>query len=159
MSALVWLTSENLTGWLWYPWLWSWWSSSLDADCDRDDDHDDHDHGHDYDHDDYDDHHLHYHHLDDDDEGGVREGWQTIRGGHDNTFCLTHHSHDDDDAVDDKVGFPANSHHGKIPPWWEYVIDRWGGCLSRHIPTIDNYYDDDELKGLVNSDQLQFVKV
>ena len=30
----------------------------------------------------------------------------------------------------DACGFPANSHHDKIPPWWEYVINRWGGFLS-----------------------------
>ena len=25
---------------------------------------------------------------------------------------------------DDDDGFPANSPHDKIPPWWEYVINR-----------------------------------
>ena len=37
---------------------------------------------------------------------------------------------DDDDDDDDDDGFPANSHHDKIPPWWEYVINRGGGFLS-----------------------------
>ena len=29
---------------------------------------------------------------------------------------------DDDDDNDDDDGYPANSPHDKIPPWWEYVI-------------------------------------
>ena len=37
---------------------------------------------------------------------------------------------DDDDYGDDGDGFPANSPHDKIPPWWEYIINRWGGFLS-----------------------------
>ena len=32
--------------------------------------------------------------------------------------------HDDDHDDDDDDGFPANSPHDKIPPWWEYVINR-----------------------------------
>ena len=32
--------------------------------------------------------------------------------------------YDDDDDDDDDDGFPANSPHDKIPPWWEYVINR-----------------------------------
>ena len=48
-----------------------------------------------------------------------------------------HHRDDDDDddeSLDDDDelelgdhqhhGFPANSPHDKIPPWWEYVINR-----------------------------------
>ena len=35
---------------------------------------------------------------------------------------------DNDDGEDD--GYPANSPHDKIPPWWEYVINRGGGFLS-----------------------------
>ena len=31
---------------------------------------------------------------------------------------------DDDFYDDDDDGFPANSPHDKIPPWWEYVINR-----------------------------------
>ena len=31
---------------------------------------------------------------------------------------------DDDDDDDDDDGYPANSPHDKIPPWWEYVINR-----------------------------------
>ena len=31
---------------------------------------------------------------------------------------------DDDDFHNDDDGFPANSPHDKIPPWWEYVINR-----------------------------------
>ena len=27
-------------------------------------------------------------------------------------------------VIDDDDGFPANSPHDKIPPWWEYVINR-----------------------------------
>ena len=33
--------------------------------------------------------------------GMKREGWQTIRGGHDSTFCLTDHSQGEDDGDDD----------------------------------------------------------
>ena len=105
MIILAWcrLWQRWWSWWPWpWPWLWSWWSSPS----------------------------MHrYHHLDDDDEGGVREGWQTIRGGHDNTFCLTHHSHDDDDADD------ANSHHDKIPPWWE-LIDEMGFSHGIFPPLI-----------------------
>ena len=36
----------------------------------------------------------------------------------------------DDDVDNDDVGFPANSHHDKIPPWWEYAINKGGGFLS-----------------------------
>ena len=39
-----------------------------------------------------------------------------------------HHPHD---AVDnDNDGYPAHSHHDKIPPWWEYVINGLGETLS-----------------------------
>ena len=27
-------------------------------------------------------------------------------------------------------GYPANSHHDKFPPWWEFVRDDYGGILS-----------------------------
>ena len=45
---------------------------------------------------------------------------------------------DDDDAAnyedtnndDDDDGYPANSHHDKFPPWWEFVRDDYGGILS-----------------------------
>ena len=30
----------------------------------------------------------------------------------------------DDEDDDDDGGYPANSPHDKIPPWWEYVINR-----------------------------------
>ena len=36
-----------------------------------------------------------------------------------------HHNEDDhgvNDHDEDDLGYPANSHHDKIPPWWEYVI-------------------------------------
>ena len=39
---------------------------------------------------------------------------------------VDHHDHDDHD----QDGYPANSPHDKIPPWWEYV-NRRGGFLSR----------------------------
>ena len=42
----------------------------------------------------------------------------------------------DDDNDDD--GLLVNSHHYKIPPWWEYISNRCGGILSRQIPTIQN---------------------
>ena len=31
---------------------------------------------------------------------------------------------------DDEDGYPAYSHHDKIPPWWEYVSYDKGGNLS-----------------------------
>ena len=34
------------------------------------------------------------------------------------------HVGDDHVDDDDDDGFPANSPHDKIPPWWEYVINR-----------------------------------
>ena len=38
---------------------------------------------------------------------------------------------DDDDADDDDDdGYPAHSHHDKIPPWWENVSNDKGGNMS-----------------------------
>ena len=37
---------------------------------------------------------------------------------------------DDHDNIDHHDGLPAYSHHDKIPPWWEYIINRGGGFLS-----------------------------
>ena len=37
---------------------------------------------------------------------------------------------DDDDVDDDDDGLPAYSHHDKIPPWWVFVRDDYGGNLS-----------------------------
>ena len=39
----------------------------------------------------------------------------------------------DGDHHDDDHGLPANSHHGKIQPKWEYLSIEHGGMLSRHI--------------------------
>ena len=36
----------------------------------------------------------------------------------------------DDDDGDDDDGYPAYSHHDKIPPWWEYVTNDKGGNVS-----------------------------
>ena len=32
--------------------------------------------------------------------------------------------HDNEIMIITNDGYPANSHHDKIPPWWEYVIKR-----------------------------------
>ena len=37
---------------------------------------------------------------------------------------------DDEDEYDEDDGYPANSHHDKFPPWWEFVRDDYGGILS-----------------------------
>ena len=39
--------------------------------------------------------------------------------------------HNDDDNHDDgdDVGYPANSHHDKNPPWWEFVSNEYGGNM------------------------------
>ena len=42
------------------------------------------------------------------------------------TIIIIHYLHDDDD--DD--GYPAYSHHDKIPPWWENVSNDEGGNVS-----------------------------
>ena len=43
-------------------------------------------------------------------------------------------SDDDDDGGDDNddddMGYPAYSHHDKIPPWWGNVNDDEGGNVS-----------------------------
>ena len=44
--------------------------------------------------------------------------------GHDDVENIVDGDYDDDDDDDDDDGFPANSPHDKIPPWWEYVINR-----------------------------------
>ena len=36
---------------------------------------------------------------------------------------------DDDDDGDDDDGLPANSHHDKNPPWWEFVSNEYGGNM------------------------------
>ena len=36
-------------------------------------------------------------------------------------------NHDDD--LDDDDGLPANSHHDKNPPWWEFVSNEYGGNM------------------------------
>ena len=36
---------------------------------------------------------------------------------------------DDDDDDDDNDGYPANSHHDKNPPWWEFVSNEYGGNM------------------------------
>ena len=36
----------------------------------------------------------------------------------------------DDDDDNDGDGYPAYSHHDKIPPWWEYVSNDKGGNVS-----------------------------
>ena len=36
---------------------------------------------------------------------------------------------DNDDDNDDDDGLPANSHHDKNPPWWEFVINEYGGNM------------------------------
>ena len=46
------------------------------------------------------------------------------------TLAIEDTDEDDEADEDDEDGFPANSHHDKIPPWWEYVINRGGGFLS-----------------------------
>ena len=38
--------------------------------------------------------------------------------------CLERWEYHYDDDDDDDDGYPANSPHDKIPPWWEYVINR-----------------------------------
>ena len=45
---------------------------------------------------------------------------------------LFHDDDDDDDDVIDDVddGYPAHSHHDKIPPWWENVSNDKGGNMS-----------------------------
>ena len=35
-----------------------------------------------------------------------------------------------DDGDGDGDGYPAYSHHDKIPPWWEYVSNDKGGNVS-----------------------------
>ena len=37
---------------------------------------------------------------------------------------------DDDDDGDDDDGYPAYSHHDKIPPWWGNVRNDEGGNVS-----------------------------
>ena len=37
---------------------------------------------------------------------------------------------DDSDDGGDDDGYPAYSHHDKIPPWWEYVSNDKGGNVS-----------------------------
>ena len=39
--------------------------------------------------------------------------------------------YDDDDDCDDvdDGGYPANSHHDKNPPWWEFVSNEYGGNM------------------------------
>ena len=39
-------------------------------------------------------------------------------------FCNEDIGYDGDD------GYPAYSHHDKIPPWWEYVSNDKGGNVS-----------------------------
>ena len=38
--------------------------------------------------------------------------------------------HDGDGDGDDDVGYPAYSHHDKIPPWWECVSNDKGGNVT-----------------------------
>ena len=52
-------------------------------------------------------------------------------------FILCYKDCDDDvdnnydgDDDDDDDGYPAYSHHDKIPPWWEYVSNDKGGNVS-----------------------------
>ena len=63
-----------------------------------------------------------------------------------NANCLQPHLYpgDDDDDDDDDDGYPAYSHHDKIPPWWENVSNDEGGNVSvsktHHTPyTMMNY--------------------
>ena len=44
---------------------------------------------------------------------------------------LQHVDDDDygDDDDDDDDGLPANSHHDKNPPWWEFVSNEYGGNM------------------------------
>ena len=48
-------------------------------------------------------------------------------------------SDDDDDDDDDDDGYPAYSHHDKIPPWWGNVSNDEGGNVSvsktHHTPS------------------------
>ena len=50
---------------------------------------------------------------------------ENILGENTNTSCTKEH-------IDEKEsqGYPANSHHDKFPPWWEFVRDDYGGILS-----------------------------
>ena len=48
-----------------------------------------------------------------------------------------HHDYDDHDDYgkhydnnDDCLGYPAHSHHDKIPPWWGNVSNDKGGKMS-----------------------------
>ena len=59
-------------------------------------------------------------------------------------WSLENDNHDDDDG-DDDVGYPAYSHHDKIPPWWGNVNNDEGGNMSvskiHHTPyTMLNYF-------------------
>ena len=36
---------------------------------------------------------------------------------------------DFDDIDDDDDDYPANSHHDKNPPWWEFVSNEYGGNM------------------------------
>ena len=40
------------------------------------------------------------------------------------------HNGDDDDDNDENDGYPAYSHHDKIPPWWRNVSNDEGGNMS-----------------------------
>ena len=50
-------------------------------------------------------------------------------------YHINDHIHDDDHMImniyyhDDQDGLPANSHHDKNPPWWEFVSNEYGGNM------------------------------
>ena len=58
---------------------------------------------------------------------------------------MTNDYYNGDDHDDDDDGYPAYSHHDKIPPWWENISNDEGGNVSvsktHHTPnTMMNYF-------------------